>query len=49
VQLDARVQAEADPDAVARQILEAVPMLCEVLGVDAPALELPVLDVVPDE
>lgn len=49
VQLDARVQTEADPDQVARQLLEAVPMLCEVLGVDAPALVLPVLDVVPDE
>ena len=44
LQIDARVQAEADPDQVARQLLEAVPMLCEVLGVDAPALELPVLD-----
>ena len=49
LQIDARVQAEADPDQVARQLLEAVPMLCEVLGVDAPALVLPVLDVVPDE
>ena len=47
LQIDARVQAEADPDQVARQLLEAVPMLCEVLGVDAPALELPVLDVEP--
>ena len=49
LQIDARVQAEADPDQVARQLLEAVPMLCEVRGGDAPALVLPVLDVVPDE
>jgi hypothetical protein len=47
LQIDARVQVEADPDAVARQLLEAVPMLCEVLGVEAPLLELPVLDAEP--
>lgn len=49
VQLEATVQTIADPDVVARQLLEAVPMLCEVLGLEAPVLELPVLDVVPDE
>ena len=45
VQLEATVQTIADPDVVARQLLEAVPMLCEVLGLEAPVLELPVLDV----
>ena len=49
VQLEATVQTIADPDVVARQLLEAVPMLCGVLGLEAPVLELPVLDVVPDE
>jgi hypothetical protein len=44
VQLDATVHQIADPDAMARQLLEAVPMLCEVLGMEAPVLELPVLD-----
>jgi len=49
VQIVATVQQIADPAVMARQLLEAVPMLCEVLGVEAPALVLPVLDVVPDE
>ena len=44
IELEAKVEVEKRPELAAVELLQAVPMLCEMLGIETPDLRLPVIE-----